>query len=106
MNTTIEEAKQFVYHRLVEWTEHFPGLHLRYYFEPCSDVHIVEVKPESFHNSNEAFIQAQLALIHTIQEKFPNHGMICFTESDSAYLLGEGTIELRPSFKDGSTKVA
>lgn len=97
MNDITAEAKIFVQNRLRAWLDIFPGLQLRYYFEPCSDAHVVEVKPESIHYNNEQMIKAQLALIRDVEQRFPEHGMIYFTESDSKDLLGSGTIEIHSS---------
>jgi hypothetical protein len=95
MSSIIFEAKTFVINRLTEWLDLFPGLRLCYYFEPCSDAHIVDIEPESFLHSNEQFIEAQLDLIHEVEYRFSEHGMIFLTHQESQYLLGKGTIEIQ-----------
>jgi hypothetical protein len=95
MSNEKNQAKQFVQQRLEAWVMSFPGLRLRYYFEPYSDAHVVEVKPESYHNSDTLFVKAQLALMDDVESRFPEHGMVYFTDPGSAYLLGKGTIEIQ-----------
>jgi hypothetical protein len=94
MRDLVLAAKAFVTQQLKDWVNQFPGLRLRYYFEPSVDAHVVAVQPAWFHDSHPQFIRAQLALMDAVESNFSEHGMIYFTEPEGEYLLGEDTITI------------
>jgi hypothetical protein len=89
-------AKEFVIARLREWLDIFPGLRMRYYFEPCSDVHFVALDPTSFPMDDDSFLDTQLALISDLPKAYPDHGMALFSKPEYAHFLGDDTIEILP----------
>jgi hypothetical protein len=99
-------ASAFVEKRLREWLELFPSLRMRYYFQPFAEVHVIEVKPEWYHDSNETFIEAQLALMDDVETYFPDHGVTYFTNPKFEHLLGNGTIEIIPDSSATATQLS
>jgi hypothetical protein len=97
MNPLNEHAKDFVLSRLEQWVNQFPGLRLRYCFQPCADTHVVAIQPAWLHHSNEQFVKAQLGLMDDVESQFPEHGMVYFIEPEANYLLGKDTITIGPA---------
>jgi hypothetical protein len=59
----IAAAKAYIQQRLSVWLDLFPGLRMRYYFEPCLYVHFVKLDPASYPMDDERLQYAQIALI-------------------------------------------
>jgi hypothetical protein len=98
----LEAAKAFIQHRLREWLDQFPGLRMRYYFEPCSDVHFVKFDHTSYPMDDEPFLQAQLALIDDLMNIYPEYGLAQFYEPEHEYFMRDGTIEITRQFSAAS----
>jgi hypothetical protein len=87
-------AKDFIQQRLREWLDLFPGLRIRYYFEPCSELHLVKFDPTSYPMDDEKFLEAQLELIFDLIEHYPEHSVTPIYEPEHDHFMREGTIEI------------
>jgi hypothetical protein len=106
MNDNIADVQSFLFQRLREWLDLFPGLRLYYYFEQCADEHIVKLDPDSYPMDDERFLNAQIALISEMIEIYPEHSVTPFYESRFDRLLGEGTIEITHEYPSTATPLS
>ena len=74
------KAKEFITEKLKELFELFENIQIRYEYRNSTNSHIIEIKPKSLFEEDEAYMEMEADLEKEFEQLFPSENIVFISE--------------------------